>query len=135
MSDDSKRIVERFYEEFVNRGNYDAAEEFIADDCVFYFGAVEVGRGPEAFRQMLRTLRTAFPDFTTTIDDVIAENDKVAERVTSRGTHEGEFQGIAPTGKSVVMAGISMFCIADGKIVENWAMPDQLGLLQQLGAV
>lgn len=135
MTDDSKRIVERFYEDFVNRGNYDAAEDFIADDCVFYFGAVEVGRGPEAFRQMLRTLRTAFPDFTTTIEDVIAENDKVAERVTSRGTHKGDFQGIPPTGKSVVMAGISMFRIADGKIVENWAMPDQLGLLQQLGAV
>ena len=135
MSNDSKRIVERFYEEFVNRGDYDAAEQLVADECVFYFAGAEVGRGPEAFRQMLRTLRTAFPDFKTTIEDVIVEGDKVAERVTSRGTHKGEFQGVAPTGKSVTMAGISMFRIADGKVVENWAMPDQLGLLQQLGAV
>lgn len=135
MSNDSRRIVERFYEEFVNRGDYGGAEQFVADECVFYFAGVEVGRGPEAFRQMLRTLRTGFPDFKTTIEDVIVEDDKVAERVTSRGTHNGEFQGVAPTGKSVTMAGISMFRIADGKIVENWAMPDQLGLLQQLGAL
>lgn len=72
MSEENKRL-ERFYEEFVNAGDCEAAESFISEDCVFYFGAVEVGRGPEAFRQMLRTLRTAFPDFRTTIESVIAE--------------------------------------------------------------
>lgn len=135
MSEENKRLVQKFYEEFVNTGDYDAAERFISNDCAFYFGAVEVGRGPDAFRQMLRTLRTAFPDFRTTIESVIAEGDMVAERVTSKGTHQGEFQGIAPTGRAVSMPGISMFRIAGGKIIENWAMPDQLGLLRQLGAV
>jgi steroid delta-isomerase-like uncharacterized protein len=78
-------------------------------------------------------LRTSFPDLTITIEDLIAEGDKVVTRLTARGTHQGTFRGIAPTGRVVSWTGIRIFRIAEGKIVEHWANWDDLSLLQQLG--
>jgi predicted ester cyclase len=80
-------------------------------------------------------LDTAFPDLHFTIEDQIAEGDKVVNRVTARGTHLGDFRGIPPTGKQVTVAGITIDRIAGGKLVESWTSWDFLGILQQLGVV
>ena len=81
-------------------------------------------------------MRSGFPDFQVTIEDLFAaEGEKVVLRFTFRGTHQGEFLGVAPTGKRVTMAGIDIFRIADGKIVELWGQEDVLGMMQQLGAI
>ena len=82
---------------------------------------------------MVARQRTAFPDWTETIEDIIAEGDKVVTRFTSRGTHKGKFMGVPPTGKKVKITEVAVFRIADGKITEQWGFPDLQGLRQQLG--
>lgn len=79
--------------------------------------------------------RAAFPDWTESVDDVVAEGKEVVIRVTGRGTHEGEFQGVAPTGRSVTATGVGIGRIENGRIAESWAEYDALGLMQQLGAI
>ena len=79
--------------------------------------------------------RSAFPDFHVTIEDQIAEGDRVATRWTMRGTHEGEFRGISPTGKQITVTGIGIFRFSDGKVVESWDNFDQLGMMRQLGVI
>lgn len=83
---------------------------------------------------MVRKHRISFPDWNEKVDDVIAEGDRVVVRFTSTGTHLGEFEGIAPTGKKVRIQEVAIFRLADGKIVEQWGVPDLHGLLQQLGS-
>ena len=78
---------------------------------------------------------TAFPDMHVTIEDQIAEGDKVASRLTVSGTHKGDFMGMAPTGKQMMITGIDIVHIKDGKAVERWGNLDDLGLMQQLGAI
>jgi steroid delta-isomerase-like uncharacterized protein len=89
----------------------------------------------DAHKALVMTFRTAFPDWVETVDEVIAEGDKVVIRVTGRGTHEGEFQGIPPTGRQVIATGVGIGRIENGRIAEAWAAYDALGLMQQLGAV
>ena len=120
MLEENKAVMRRFYEEFVNAGNLAVAEEIIA---------------PEAFEQTRVMMYAGLPDLRWIIEEMISEGDKVAERLTARGTHEGEFMGVAPTGKRVEFQGIVTVRIREGKISENRGMPDMLGLLQQLGAV
>jgi predicted ester cyclase len=79
--------------------------------------------------------RTAFPNWVETVEDVIGEDDRVVVRVTGSGTHRGEFQGVAPTGRHVTAGGIGIARIEDGRIAEAWAAYDALGLLVQLGAI
>jgi len=85
--------------------------------------------------QGVPTFYIAFPDARATIEDMVAEGDKVAVRVTWRGTHQGDFIGIPPTGKTFEMTNTAIFRIADGKWAETWATVDNLGLLQQLGVI
>ncbi len=133
-AEENKALVHRFYDEFLNAGNLDIADELIAPDCVFYMGGnLEPIRGPEGYKRTLAMFRTAFPDIRWTIEDMVAEGDRVAERPVGRGTHLGEFMSIAPTGKRIEIRGIAILRVADGKIVENWGMPDMLGLMRQLG--
>jgi len=77
--------------------------------------------------------RTAFPDVRFTVEDQIADGDLLANRFTVRGTHQGEFMGIPPTGKQATVSGIDMIRVRDGKVVEHWVQMDQMGLMQQLG--
>jgi predicted ester cyclase len=89
----------------------------------------------EQTRQFGTAFFRAFPDFDETIDDIVAEGDKVVIRVTCRGTHKGEFLGISPTGKKVAYTGIAIHRISEGKIIESWGVVDMLSLMQQLGAI
>ena len=92
-------------------------------------------RGTEEWKRFMSDFHRAFPDFLDTIDDQIAEGDRVVTRFTSRGTQQGEIMGIPPTGKQASWTGIEIDRIEDGKIVESWVNWDMMGMLQQLGAV
>ncbi len=127
-------LVHRFNEEVWTQGNVAAADELLAPTYVAHFpGSPPLDR--EGQKQFIAANRTAFPDVHATIEDLIAEGDKVAFRWTTRGAHHGEFQGIPATGKQVTVTGISIFRIAGGQLVEQWAEFDALGMLQQLGVI
>ncbi len=134
-AEENKALMRRVYDEFMNAGNLDVADELVATDCKLYFGSAFIETGPEAFKQARAMLYAGFPDIRFTIEEMVAEEDKVADLLTGRGTHEGEFMGVAPTGKRVEFEGMALVRIREGKIVENRGMPDMLGLLQQLGAI
>jgi steroid delta-isomerase-like uncharacterized protein len=111
-------------------------DELIADDFVTtVVGAPELIRGPQGFREFVVMYRNAFPDLRITVDEQIAEGDIVVTRWTATGRNEGELMGMPATGKQATTAGVNINRISGGKLVEGWGLFDQLGLLQQLGAV
>lgn len=123
-------------EEMWNKGYVEAAEEFFTTDFVSHDPAnPEEVHGPEGFRQYVSTVREAFPDYHLRIEDQIAEGDKVATRYVITCTHEGEIQGIAPTGPYVEITGTGIDRLSDGKVAEFWEIYDALGLMQQLGII
>lgn len=129
---DNKETVRRFVEEFINEGKYDTAEEFLAKDIADHTPLGET-TGRDAVVETLKTVRTAFPDFVVTPQEIVAEDDFVAVRMTQRGTHEGTFMGIEPTGNAFEIEAMAFVRLEDGKIVERWGRPDLLGLFRQLG--
>jgi steroid delta-isomerase-like uncharacterized protein len=134
--EENKALVRRYAEELLNQKNLDLFDEIFAPDFVQYGADPDQVSGVEDLKQFFVMLRSGFPDFQVTIEDLFAaEEDKVVLRFTFRGTHQGEFMGIGPTGNRVTMPGIDIFRIADGKIVELWNQEDVLGMMQQLGAI
>jgi steroid delta-isomerase-like uncharacterized protein len=127
----NKAIVRDYLNEIVNKGNMAVFDSYFSEDVVF--------NNFRGFRQQylarMQAMRNAFPDHHLSVEDQIAEGDKVVTRVTFHGTHRGQFNGIAPTGKHVKWSGIAMDRIADGKVVEMWHLQNTTGLLQQLNAV
>ena len=134
-TDENKALVRRAYEELVNRGNLAHIEELVHEDYVDHTHAPGWPTDREGLRQQVAYFRSAFPDLHVTLEELIAEGDTVAVRQTMRGTHRGEFFGIPPTGRQVAVTGISLYRVANGKIVEEWWQEDLLGLMQQLGAI
>ena len=136
MSEENKAISRRFYEEVFTKGNLSALEEFIAADFVDHnpFGPETVS-SLEGLKEMFGMFNAAFPDMTLTVEDQIAEGDKVVSRFTTTGTHKGEFMGIPATGKTVTISAIDIHRIENGQIVEHWDEVDMLGMMQQLGVV
>jgi steroid delta-isomerase-like uncharacterized protein len=134
VSEENKALVQRFVEEAFNRGNLDVADEIYAPGFVSHESDGPVERSPEYVKQFVGTYRGAFPNGHTTVEDYIAEGDRVAYRWTFRGTHRGELMGIPPTGEQVAITGITVDRISGGKIGEEWNNFDRLGMLQQLGA-
>lgn len=119
-----------------NRGDIEAMLECCDPDVVFYEPSFPSPvRGYAGFRQLLAMYRSAFPNFRFTEETMIAEGDQVAARWRIDMTHGGDFMGIPPTGKQLTMTSVDIFRVVNGKIVEQWAMADMLGLMQQLGAV
>lgn len=133
MPEDNLTTVRRFYEEVFDRGNTDAADEFLATDVVHEGSPARREPGLEGFKRSLARLREAFPDIRVTIEDLFAVEDKVVVRWTDRGTHQGRFLGMPPTGKLVSAGGITIFRFKGGKIVEQWTNWDTLSLMTQLG--
>ena len=121
-------------EEIWNHGNLMILDERFADDFVGHH-QMEEDRGSDGPKNNILPLRTAFPDYHLAVEDEIAEGDKVVIRWTGRGTHTGEFMGIAPTGKQVTFSGISIYRLANCKVIEAWSNSDILGVMQQLGLV
>jgi predicted ester cyclase len=111
------------------------ADELVAADYVDHYGLPGFPPNREGLKQLWAMLRAAFPDLDYTLEDEIAEGDKVVHRVTARGTHKGAFLGVPSTGKQVAWSEMHMVRFAGGKVVEHWGQVDAFGLLQQLGAV
>ncbi len=135
-TEENKAVVQRFNEligEFFRTGDADALDEVLAPEFVYH----QPGTPPdlESFKQFLPMFRAAFPDMRYTVEDLIAEGDKVVDRLTWEATHQGELMGIPPTGNTVRVTEMHISRIADGKIVERWGQQDMLGMMQQLGAV
>lgn len=116
----NKALVRRYIDDVLGHGHLDAIDEIFAPTM-----------RPQVRRIAIR-FRSAFPDMYETIEDLLAEENKVAARWTFHGTHWGEFLGVAPTGKSVTMSGMSFYLIEKGQILDDWAEWDQAGLLEQL---
>ena len=136
MSEENKAIVRRQEEELFTQGNLAAADDIYAPDYVGHDPSnPEDIKGLEAAKQAASDYRKAFPDLRVTVEDLIAEGDKVAARLRFRGTHRGEMDGIAPTSRHVDCTGIVISRIEEGKIAEDWANFDDLGMMQQLGVI
>ena len=136
MSEENKAISRRFFEEMINQGTLSVADEIVSSDFVNHDPANPSGfNGPEGLKQLVTKYRTGFPDIRLTIEDMFAEGDRVAVRWTWSGTHQGDLEGIAPTGKHTAGSGISIHRFSDGKIEEHWENWDALGLMKQLGVV
>ena len=135
-TEQNKALVRQMVEEIFNRGNMSRADEFLAPDFVEREELPPgMPRDREGVKLLTTMLRSAFPDFKATIDDIVAEGDKVVIRQTWSGTHKGEFMGVPPTDKSVSFGVIDIIRIAGGKFVEHWGQMDSMGLMQQLGAI
>ncbi|HEV8711598.1 MAG TPA: ester cyclase [Candidatus Binatia bacterium] len=135
MAADNKAIVRRYFEEVVNDGNLAVADELISTSYVSHYPmGYDFGGDPEDVKQIVSIVRTAFPDVHFTLEDVLAEGNKVVARWTFRGTHEHDFMGVPPAGKRATVMGIAIYRVADEKIAEAWVAWDTGGLLRQLGA-
>jgi len=132
-TEENKAKIRRVWEEVLDKGNLALADEIMAPNYVYHGSGGQEFKGPEGFKKLITMFRTAFPDFHVTVDDMVADGDKVAHRATMRGTHKGELMGIAPTGKQVTIAAIVISRFAGGKEVEAWSNLDQLGMMQQMG--
>lgn len=133
--EENKALVRRCFEELVVGANFSLLEELIHEDYVDHTQPPGWPTDRAGLRRQIVYFHSAFPDLQVTIAEILAEGDLVAERQTMRGTHRGEFFGLHPTGRRVAMAGIHLFRIRDGKLVEHRANNDDLGLLQQLGGI
>jgi predicted ester cyclase len=132
--EENKAIVRRFFEELLSTDNFAVADEILSPDFRFYFAGSPVAMDLESYMEFLVARRAAFPERRFIVEDMIGEGDKVSARFTMRGTHKGEFRGIAPSGTELTMTGIDMIRISEGKLVEDRVEVDQLGMMQQLGA-
>src|SRR5579884_1072325 len=134
-TEENKALVLHHYEE-LNKGNVDIVDELYAADFVGYItGLPEPVRGRQAQKSLIAAFFTAFPDLHETPEECIAEGDKVVIRESYGGTHQGDFMGIAPTGKQVTFTSVDIYRLAGGKIVEVWSQIDLLGMMQQLGVI
>lgn len=132
----NKELVRQFVDDVFNDGNLDRLEEHVTADYVEHTPTAPVDpKGPDAVREYYDDLHTAFPDLEVTIQDHIADGDRVCQRSTQAATHEGTFFDIEPTGVSGEISGMIIYRIEDGMIAESWAQADNLGLMQQLGVL
>ena len=132
-TEENKAIARRFVDEVINRGNVALIDELAAPDFVDHAAPPGVPPTREGLKTFIAMLRGAFPDLHVTIDDLIAEGDKVVLRTTNHGTMTGDFAGMPPAGKSATWASVDIVRYANGESVEHWGVDDQLGMLQQLG--
>ena len=132
-TEENKASARRFLDEVVNRGNVALIDELLAPDFIDHTAAPGVPPNREGTKTFFAMLRGAFPDLHSTVDDQIAEGDRVVQRTTTHGTMKGEFAGMPPSGKSATWQAIHILRFADGKTVEHWDVTDQLSMLQQLG--
>jgi steroid delta-isomerase-like uncharacterized protein len=134
--EENKALVRHFMEEAFGQGKPELVDDLLDPNFVRYDPYIEAGevRGVETVKENIAWFRNVFPDLTCTIEDQVAEGDKVVSRWTLRGTHQGEFFGVPATGERVEMGGIQIDRFEGGKIVEERAEFDLLGAMQQLGA-
>jgi steroid delta-isomerase-like uncharacterized protein len=131
----NKQVMQGFLE-FINTASNELAKELISPHAIFYVpGRHEPLLGPIGYLEIIQMMRGGFPDIQWTLEEMVAEDDKVAARFTMRGTHKGSFFGVPPTGKPIEVPAINFYRLSGGQIVEEHGQPDLLGLLQQIGAI
>src|SRR5919205_2308833 len=137
MSEENKAKARRLLEEAFGQGKVDVVDEVLDPNFVCYDPNSESGevRGAATIKGEIEYFRNAVPDLTYTVEDQIAEGDKVVTRYMVSGTHQGEFFGVAPTGERIMMRGISIGRFEGGKMAEEWPEYDLLGVMRQLGAI
>jgi steroid delta-isomerase-like uncharacterized protein len=131
----NKAVQRRALEEIYNQGNLDVIDELFNPDFVYHFAGIPDYQGIEGVKQVATMYHTAFPDLHFTIEEQIAEADKLALRWTATGTHNGEFMGLPPTGNHMMVTGISFARFANDKFAEEWTVYDTLGMMEQLGVM
>lgn len=134
-SEQSKAVVQGWFDELVNKNNPAVADKYMDAAYINHFFPAGGPVGPEAEQQITVMFYAAFPDLKGTLEDIFADGDKVATRITWRGTNTGSLMGMPPTGKHVSFGVNNIFRIVNGKIAENWPQVDMMGLMQQLGAI
>lgn len=136
MTEENKELARTLIEEVWGKGNLGLTADLLTDDFVGHVsGEPTPLRGPEAVRSWVAQWRAAFPDVRVTVEDEIAEGDKVVSRITATGTHQHELMGMPATGRSVTVAAIAIERFSGGKLAEVWTMFDLAGLLRQIGAL
>jgi steroid delta-isomerase-like uncharacterized protein len=131
----NKAVMSRFTD-FINTASEKLAAELISPDAVFHVpGAPEPLRGPTGYLAVIGMMRIGFPDIQWTLDEMIAEGDRVAARFTMRGTHQGTFFGVPPTGKKIAVTAMNFYRLSGGQFIEERGQPDLLALMQQIGAI
>ena len=133
--DTSKNVQaqERFGEQVVNGGDIAVIDEIVAPDFLDHDPAPDQGPGADGFKDFWTSFRTAFPDLSVTVDSMVAEDDKVAIAYRAKGTHQGDFMGVAATGKPIDVRGVQITRFSEGLMVERWGSSDQFGILAQVG--
>ena len=131
--ENNKSIALRYIEEMHNKRNLDVADELFSDECKIHLGQASFNR--EDYKNIILRSSSTFSDITTTVDDLIAEGDKVVTRWTSRFIHQDKFMGVDPTYQQIKISGISIYRVNEGKIAEIWISWDRLSLMQQLGII
>jgi steroid delta-isomerase-like uncharacterized protein len=136
MSAETNKLVMQRFLEFINTASEKLANELVARDAIFYVpGQPEPMLGPEGYLAIIGMMREGFPDIQWKLEEMVAEGDKIALRLTMTGTHQGTFSGVPPTGKTIKVQSMAFYRISDGQIVGEHGQPDMLDLLQQIGAV
>ncbi len=131
----NKAVMQRFTE-FINTASEKLAAELVSPNAIFHVPRrPEPMRGPDGYLAIIGMMRSGFPDIQWTLEDTVAEADKVAARFTMRGTHQGAFFGVPPTGKKIEVQAMNFYRFSSGQIVEEYGQPDLLGLMQQIGAI
>src|SRR3954463_13874639 len=133
-TENNKPIMHRFVE-FINNASGQLATELISPDAVFYVpGSPVPMHGPGGYLAIVNMMRGSFPDIQWTLEDMVAEGDKIAARFIMRGTHQGAFFGVPPTGKPIAVQAMNFYRLVGGQFVEERGQPDLLSLLQQIGS-
>jgi steroid delta-isomerase-like uncharacterized protein len=133
--DDNKEVIRAYVETIFNHKQVDRADELVASDYVDHAALPGQAPGLEGAKKKWAMYLAGIPDLRVTIEELVAEGDKVGVRRSYAGTHRGELLGVPPTGKQVRVGGISIFRLAGGKIAEQWEQLDRLALMQQLGVL
>jgi len=131
--EENKITIDRMFKEIFHQGNIAAADKFIAPDVIYHPFPSTFPAGPDGFRFVFKMLCSSFPDQYIALDDIIGEGDKVVVRSTFSGTQTGPLMGFPPTGKRCTQSQISIFRLANGKVIEYWFNADDLGMIRQLG--
>jgi steroid delta-isomerase-like uncharacterized protein len=133
MSEQSKALTRRFYEDVFNKKNLKTVDELCAPNFIDHNPAPGQGAGSQGMKSWLQQFFQAFPDLTATIHEMVAEGDLVVTRLTCQGTHKGAFMGAAPTGKKVTFSALDMVRIKDGRAAEVWHEGNDAVVLMELG--
>lgn len=134
MEEANKALARNFYAELWNKGNFDAAPRFLHPDHFDHNPPLPgQGQGSQGVIDMISTFRAAFPDLVMSVDEIVAEDDRVVERLTLTGTHRGTFMGVPATGRTISVKSINVCRIEDGLVRERWGVGDDVSMMEQLG--